>query len=150
MFGFGSRQPRVTTQRPTAAYLPEKSELDGTLRTDGGLRVDGIIHGDVEVRGHMEISETGLVEGTEIRATNLTIHGVAKARIVADECLTLSSTGRLEGDITAASVNIQPGAFYVGYIATTDARALPASGASVYDLQASGHNALQEDGASVY
>ncbi|MEM8605421.1 MAG: polymer-forming cytoskeletal protein, partial [Cyanobacteria bacterium P01_H01_bin.121] len=107
--------------------LAEKSELDGTFRTEGNLVVDGIVHGDVESYGDMEISETGLVEGSEIRAANLTVHGIAKAKLLIQGCLHLSQSARLEGDILASSVNIEPGAFYVGYISITDPKALPAA-----------------------
>jgi len=111
-------------------YLSEKSEFQGILHIEGNLRVDGVIHGTVEVRGDMEVSHTGLVEGPEIHTNNLIIHGVVKARIVADGRLSLSRTARLEGDVTAQSIDIEAGAFYLGHITTTDAsdRSLPGSG----------------------
>lgn len=106
-------------------YLSAESEFQGNINTGGDLRVDGIIHGNVSVEGNMEVSETGLVEGTELHARNLTIHGVVKARIIVKERLTLSKTARLQGDVNANSLNIEPGAYYVGYITTTDNKALP-------------------------
>lgn len=116
-------------QSSTLTYLSEKSEFQGTLHIEGNLRVDGVIHGTVEVRGDMEISHTGLVEGPEIHARNLIVHGVVKSRIVAEGRLTLSRTARLEGDVTAHSIDIEAGAFYLGHITTSDAgeKALPAT-----------------------
>lgn len=111
-------------------YLTEKSEFQGTLHVEGNLRVDGVIHGTVEVRGDMEVSHTGLVEGPELHSHNLVIQGVVKARVVAHGRLSLSKTARLEGDVTAQSIDIEAGAFYLGHITTADAgdRALPGSG----------------------
>lgn len=106
-------------------YLSATSEFQGSLNVEGNLRVDGIIHGTVEVRGDMEISSTGLVEGPEVRAHNIVVHGVIKAHVVAEGRLTLSRTARLEGDVTASSLDIEAGAFYVGHIATSDVKALP-------------------------
>ncbi|MEO1210699.1 MAG: polymer-forming cytoskeletal protein [Cyanobacteria bacterium J06638_20] len=111
-------------------YLTEKSEFQGNLHVEGNLRVDGVIHGTVEVRGDMEVSHTGLVEGPELHTHNLVIQGVVKARIVAQGRLSLAKTARLEGDVTAQSIDIEAGAFYLGHITTADAaeRALPGTG----------------------
>jgi cytoskeletal protein CcmA (bactofilin family) len=106
-------------------YIAANSEFNGSLHVEGSLRVDGIIHGAVEVRGDMEISSTGLVEGPEVRAQNILLHGVIKARVVAEGRLTLSRTARLEGDVVANALDIEAGAFYVGYIETGDAKVLP-------------------------
>ena len=114
---------------PTAlTYLSEKSEFQGDLHVEGSLRIDGIVHGTVDVQGDMEVSRTGLVEGPEIHAHNLIVHGVVKGRIVASGRLTLSRTARLEGDVSAHSIDIEPGAFYIGHISTTEAKGLPSAG----------------------
>jgi cytoskeletal protein CcmA (bactofilin family) len=120
---FGSYVRRQQTLSLT--YLSATSELQGNLNVEGNLRVDGIIHGTVEVRGDIEVSQTGLVEGSELQANNITIHGVVKARVVAEGRLTLSRTARLEGDVTANSLDIEAGAFYTGHIATSDVKSLP-------------------------
>jgi cytoskeletal protein CcmA (bactofilin family) len=112
--------------KPTAAttYLAASTELHGDFHVEGNLRVEGIIHGTVEVRGDMEISSTGLVEGPEVRAHNLVVHGVLKSRVIAEGKLTLSKTARLEGDVYANALDIEEGAFYVGYIETIDMKAM--------------------------
>jgi cytoskeletal protein CcmA (bactofilin family) len=120
MFNRKAAPPKVL---PT--YIAPNSELQGTLHVESDLLVDGIIHGTVEVRGNMEISTSGLVEGPEVRAKNLVVHGVLKARVFVEGKLTLSQTARLEGDVTASALNIEPGAFYLGYIETVDVKALP-------------------------
>jgi cytoskeletal protein CcmA (bactofilin family) len=123
---FGRNKQQQQRQRTISlTYLSSTSEFQGNLNVEGNLRVDGIIHGNVEVRGDMEISQTGLVEGPELRAVNIVVHGVVKARVVAEGRLTLSRTARLEGDVSANSLDIEAGAYYVGHIATTDVKALP-------------------------
>ena len=112
---------------PLLTYLSQKTEFEGILHAEGMLRVDGIIHGTVEVQGDLEISSTGLVEGPEVKAHNLVVHGVLKARVVATGKLTLSRTARLEGDVIAGSLEIESGAYYTGYIETRDAKTLPPS-----------------------
>lgn len=109
-------------------YISEKSEFQGDLHVEGNLRVDGIIHGNVEVRGDLEVSQTGLIEGPELRAVNLIVHGVVKSRVIAEGRLTLSRSARLEGDVNATSLDIEAGSYYIGYITTTDTKALPGTG----------------------
>lgn len=123
---FFARKPAVSSGSLT--YLGEKCEVNGDIHLEGNLRVDGIVHGNVEVLGDMEVSHTGLVEGLEIHARNLIIHGVVKARLIVDGKLSVSKTARLEGDVTAGAIDIEGGAFYTGHMATTDAKSLPGTG----------------------
>jgi cytoskeletal protein CcmA (bactofilin family) len=118
-------------------YIAPNSEIHGSLHVEGNLVVDGIVHGVVEVRGDMEISASGLVEGQEVRAKNLTVHGVLKARVLVEGKLNLSRTARLEGDINANSLSIENGAYYIGHIATGDVKPLPIAIAGRPELAAS-------------
>ena len=112
---------------PLLTYLSQKTEFEGILHAEGMLRVDGIVHGTVDVQGDLEISSTGLIEGPEVRAHNIVVHGVLKSRVVAQGKLTLSRTARLEGDVVAGSLEIESGAYYTGFIETRDAKTLPPS-----------------------
>ncbi|HEY9908014.1 MAG TPA: polymer-forming cytoskeletal protein [Thermosynechococcaceae cyanobacterium] len=116
-----SQQPILPT------YIAPNTELNGTLHVENNLLVDGIVHGSVTARGDIEVSPSGLVEGSEVRAKNLVVHGVLKARVVVEGKLTLSRTARLEGDITANSLSIENGAYYIGHIATGEMKGLSAS-----------------------
>jgi cytoskeletal protein CcmA (bactofilin family) len=112
---------------PLLTYLSQKTEFEGILHAEGMLRVDGIVHGTVEVQGDLEISSTGLIEGPEVKAHNIVVHGVLKSRVVAKGKLTLSRTARLEGDVVAGALEIEAGAYYTGFIETRDAKTLPPS-----------------------
>ena len=112
---------------PLLTFISRSCELEGNLHAEGMLRIDGIIHGVVDVQGDIEISQTGLVEGTEVRGQNISVQGVLKARVYAEGKLTLSSTARLEGDVVAGSLEIEPGAYYTGYIETRESKTLPPS-----------------------
>ena len=108
-------------------YLSKTSEFEGILHAEGMLRVDGIVHGTVEVQGDIEISATGMIEGPEVKARNIVVHGVLKSRVFAEGKLTLTRTARLEGDVVAGALEIEVGAYYTGYIETRDAKTLPPS-----------------------
>lgn len=117
---------RKATTPPLLTYLSQKTEFEGVIHAEGMLRVDGVIHGTVEVNGDLEISASGLVEGPEVRAKNIAVQGVLKAKVLATGKLTLSRTARLEGDVVAGALEIEAGAYYTGYIETRDAnKSLP-------------------------
>lgn len=63
-------------------YLASNSEFASNLHVSGDFQVDGVVHGTVDVSGGMEISATGFVEGAEVRARNLIVRGIIKARVV--------------------------------------------------------------------
>lgn len=118
-------QPSPQPKKVGPTYIAPNSEFQGTMHVEGDLLVDGVVHGTVEVRGDVVISESGLVEGPELRGRNLVVHGVLKARVMLEGTLTLSRTARLEGDVNANALSIEAGAFYMGYIETGDVKALP-------------------------
>jgi len=133
MFNFFRRkqknQPSYMPQQPTpaksaATYISSTTELQGTMHVDGDLQVDGIVHGGIQASGNVVISQSGLIEGPDLRGNNITIHGVVKAKIYAAGQLTLTRTARLEGDVTASALNMEAGAFYVGFITTTESKVL--------------------------
>jgi cytoskeletal protein CcmA (bactofilin family) len=100
-------------------YLSATTEVQGNLNVEGNLRVDGIVHGTVEVRGDLEVAKTGLIEGAELKARNILVRGVIRAQVIAEGRLVLTRTARLEGDVTAQSLDIEAGAHYVGHIITS-------------------------------
>lgn len=108
-------------------YLASGCELQGNLKVEGSLRVDGVVLGTVEIGGDLEVSPTGRIEGAELRAKNILIHGSIKARVVAEGKLTMSRRARIEGDVVAHALDIENGAFYVGHIAIRELSALPGS-----------------------
>ena len=105
-------------------YVGAGSQFQGDLRVDGNLRVDGVIYGDVFVTGDLEIAAEGRIEGLELQANNILVHGRVKARIAASGKLSLTRTAQIEGDVTAHALDIEAGAFYVGHITTTNPQQL--------------------------
>ena len=127
---FGRKKPApVTNSSKNVTYLAEGSDFQGNLRVKGGLRIDGAVRGTVSAEEDLEVSESGNIEGPEIKARDIVIRGAVKSSVVANGSLTLARTARLEGDVVASALNIEAGAFYVGHIVTKDAQpaALPST-----------------------
>lgn len=109
-------------QQVSASRVGRGCVLEGVLQADGRLQIEGTVRGLVTANGDVEVSETGLVEGSELRGHNIVIQGVVKAHVYAEGVLTLGATARIEGDVTAGVIDVDPGAYYTGYLATCDSR----------------------------
>lgn len=109
-------------QQASVSKVGQGCQLEGVLHADGPLKVEGTVLGLVSANGDIEVAETGLVEGLEIRGHNIVVQGVVKAHVYAEGKLTLGATARIEGDVTAGMIDVDPGAYYTGYLATYDSR----------------------------
>ncbi|MEL6938283.1 MAG: polymer-forming cytoskeletal protein [Cyanobacteria bacterium J06598_1] len=116
MFLFWRRQKR------TASAIGLGCQFEGTLQTEGHLQIDGAVRGLVAANGDIDISETGAVEGPEIRGHNITIYGIVKAHVYAEGKLTLGETARIDGNAIAGIIEVSPGAYYTGHLTTYDSR----------------------------
>ena len=99
-------------------YIGAGSEVHGDLRAAGNLRVDGTIFGTVQVDGDLEVSTTGAIEGKQVSARSVLVHGRIKAKVHATEQLRIHGQGQVEGDVTAQSLDIEAGAHFTGYSRT--------------------------------
>ncbi len=110
-----SEEKKVDSQNMAMTFVSKGSEVKGDIHAAGNLRVDGTILGNVRADGDLEVSTTGVVEGKEVRARNIVIHGRVKATLTATEQLRIHSKGEVHGDVTSISLDIEAGASFVGY-----------------------------------
>lgn len=110
--------PAAAVTPSALTYIGTGSELRGDLRAAGNLRIDGTIFGTVQVDGDLEVSSTGAIEGEQVSARSVLVQGRIKARVHASEQLRIHGQGRVEGDVTAQSLDIEAGAHFIGYSRT--------------------------------
>jgi cytoskeletal protein CcmA (bactofilin family) len=97
------------------------------MRVGGSARVDGRVRGSVIVEGDLEVGPSGHIEGEQVRANNILIHGRISAQVMASGKLVLTKQGQLEGDVRAIALDIEAGAVFVGRSQTGEPKALPKS-----------------------
>ncbi len=60
------------------------------------------------------MAEGGVIEGPLVRAREVKIIGTVTANVEAEGKVEIWSKGRLEGDVSAASLDIEEGATFIG------------------------------------
>ncbi|HBE02589.1 MAG: cell division protein [Spirochaetes bacterium GWF1_41_5] len=100
------------------SIIGEGSVFEGKFFIKGSLQIDGKFEGTIKTEDHLVISETGKVK-TNINAKRATIGGTLIGDVNADEEVTLLSSGRILGNITAPKINVQQGVVTKGEITIT-------------------------------
>ena len=87
--------------------------ITGDIQSNGDIRVDGTLKGSVNTKGKVVLGKEGVIEG-DVVCNDADISGVIKAKISASQLLSLKSTAKLNGDIIANKLSIEPGASFTG------------------------------------
>jgi cytoskeletal protein CcmA (bactofilin family) len=85
----------------------------GTLMVSGTLRIDGEFDGDILNCDRLEIGEHGMMRA-DIEVKEAVVRGRVIGNIRALGVLDLKAGARIEGDVTAFSVTMEPGVFFSG------------------------------------
>ncbi len=88
-------------------------KIEGTVTTNGNIRVDGEIKGDIISENNITVGESGSVNG-KINASIISIGGTVTGSLEAKEKLTLTSRGKINGDIIVKAFVIEDGGLFNG------------------------------------
>lgn len=106
--------PISTSQSPTV--LGRSVVSHGELSASEDLLVEGQFDGTINMKDHcLTVGTNGQVKA-EIHARQVIIHGTVNGNITAREKVEIRKTGRVQGDLTAAGVAIEDGAYFKGSI----------------------------------
>lgn len=89
------------------------TSITGDIESNGDIRLDGSLNGNLKTKGKLVIGESGKVNG-EITCKNADIEGKIEGKINVAELLSLKATSRINGDIIASKLAIEPGAKFSG------------------------------------
>jgi cytoskeletal protein CcmA (bactofilin family) len=112
-----SAHPAGTAARQPVGFetiLGESATLKGELRSQGNTRLDGTFEGTLEIDGNVLVGETGKITA-DINAKNISIAGAVRGN-VSGKKVQLLRTARVWGDISAAAISTEEGAFIDGKI----------------------------------
>ncbi len=104
----------ATNTTPTA--LGRSLVLRGELTGNEDLLMDGQFDGTINLQDHaFTVGSNGQVKA-EIRARQVVVHGTVNGNITAREKVEIRKTGHVIGDLKAAGIAIEDGAYFKGSI----------------------------------
>ncbi len=118
--GFGSeredQRATIESVTKTSAVIGSKIEIKGDISGDENLIIEGKVDGTVEVRSKdLLIGQSGQVNAN-VTARIVKIDGTVKGDITGIEKVTISKTGKVQGNIVAPRVTLEDGAKFKGSI----------------------------------
>ena len=118
------------------AFLGKGAKLVGKISLDGPARIEGHIEGEIEAKDTLTIGEDAVVKA-KISGTTVIVHGQVIGDIAARTRLELKSPGRIQGNISTATLVIQEGTSFEGNCSMSeDARAkLKVAPAAIGDVK---------------
>ena len=113
MIKFRPRPAEPEAAPTSTTVLGVGANFRGTLMVTGVLRIDGEFEGDILNCERLEIGEHGIMR-SDVEVKDALVLGRVIGNIRALGRLEMKAGARVEGDVTAMSVVIEPGAFYSG------------------------------------
>ena len=101
---------------PTRNVLNYDVSVVGTLRFTDDLLVDGSVEGEITSDGVLTVGANASIQAGDknkvaVRTQSAIIHGKVVGDIVVTDRVELAATAEVVGDVTAAKISIQEGAF---------------------------------------
>lgn len=91
--------------------------IRGRIEADGDLDVHGQVEGAISVGGQLTIGQDGLIK-SDLSGQRVAIAGAVVGDVSATESIVLEAGSRTQGDLSAPSLGIRPGALIRGRIET--------------------------------
>ena len=116
-------QPSLETARPAApsssgeqASISKGLSIKGEITGTESLFIDGKIEGSISIPGNrVTVGKNGVVNAS-ISAREIVVLGKLKGNVTATDRVDIRAEGALTGDVAAARISIEDGAFFKGGI----------------------------------
>ncbi len=113
MFNSKSRSSDDATASGGNTLISAGTTISGDIDSNGDIRIDGILKGNLKGRAKIIIGTEGVVEG-DIEGLQADIMGHVRGTIKVQELLYLHGTTKVNGDIYAGKLQIEPTAVFNG------------------------------------
>lgn len=104
---------RESTVGEISTLLGRGSEFEGKLTFEGTVRIDGVLKGEVFSDDVLIIGEGAQVDA-EINIGEIIIQGTVTGNIRAKRSIEVLAPGRVNGDLTTPSLQIEKGVIFEG------------------------------------
>jgi cytoskeletal protein CcmA (bactofilin family) len=125
----------VTTTTSDQATIGKSLVIKGEVTGSESLYIDGRVEGSINLSGNrVTIGRNGVVSAN-ISAREIVVLGKVRGNLTASDRVDIRSDGSLTGDVVAARISIEDGAFFKGGI---DIRKAGSAGAKPEEVTATG------------
>lgn len=108
-----------------STFLGTDSYVDGTIEFHGTIRLDGRMKGKISSDdGTLIVGEKAVVQA-DIRVNSIIVMGQVSGSIDAKERVEVYAPGRVNGDIDAGVISIEPGGIFNGICSMKHKTAAP-------------------------
>jgi len=112
---FGTRKASKNVSA-TDTFIGEGTVVEGKIVTSASLRIEGTVVGDIECQGDVVIGEKAHVRSI-IAARSVFTAGRIEGCVQTKGKLTITSKGRVDGDIAVGSLHVSEGGVFRGQCA---------------------------------
>ncbi len=106
----------VTTTTADQATIGKSLVIKGEVTGSESLYIDGRVEGSINLSGNrVTVGRNGVVSAN-INAREIVVLGKVRGNLTASDRVDIRSDGSLTGDVIAASISIEDGAFFKGGI----------------------------------
>jgi cytoskeletal protein CcmA (bactofilin family) len=109
---FSKRTPQDEAP-PANTVIGVSSSFRGTLMVTGTLKIDGEFEGDILNCDRLEIGEHGIMR-SDVEVRDALIRGRVHGNVRALGTIEMKAGARIEGDVSACSVIMEPGVHFTG------------------------------------
>ena len=93
--------------------LAQGTFIKGDIKAEEDVRIDGKIEGLIDCAGKVVIGPHAVITG-DVRCANMDLIGTIVGTIAVQETFSMRNTGVFTGELTAGSLEIEPGAIFNG------------------------------------
>ncbi|GAA0753667.1 bactofilin family protein [Psychroflexus lacisalsi] len=91
--------------------IAQGTVFKGGIESQGSFRIEGKVIGNIKTPGKIVVGKTGYIEG-QIECENADFEGEFKGELKVSKLLTLRATAKIEGEVFADKLSIEPGAVF--------------------------------------
>jgi cytoskeletal protein CcmA (bactofilin family) len=109
-------RPVTTTTTSDQATIGKSLVIKGEVTGSESLYIDGRVEGSINLSGNrVTVGRNGVV-AANINAREIVVLGKVRGNLMASDRVDIRSDGSLTGDVVAARISIEDGAFFKGGI----------------------------------
>ena len=96
-----------------ASLVSRGVSIEGDVRGSENAQIEGHVKGTIRLDGDIVISSSAVVEA-DVEGNNIIIKGTVIGNVIAHEHLEIQTTGRMNGDVLARSIDFKDGSSFEG------------------------------------